>query len=248
MRKILLLLVCLTLGPSVLQADPGRDRIQAAIDYLRDRASYLEARMIVHRPAWEREYGLRSWTRGNKESLVRFTAPPRDAGNASLTMGDEMWSFSPKINRVIKIPPSMMQQSWMGSDFSYDDLSRGDDILDRYTHRIIGQSMHEGHEVQLIEALPREDAPVVWGKEIVQVRSDNIFIRHEFYDQSMQLAKVLSAQDIKPIGGKLYATRVRMEDLTAPGEWTEVTYQAAKFGLELSDTVFSLSNLQNPRD
>ncbi|MCB0310569.1 MAG: outer membrane lipoprotein-sorting protein, partial [Bdellovibrionales bacterium] len=131
---LLLMLFC---APALLlaQASPQpetkhlspKQLVERAIEYWRDSSSYTAATMVIHRDDWERSLSLISWTSGRKKSLVRFTAPAKDAGSASLTLDNEMWSFAPKINRVIKIPSSMMHQSWMGSDFSYNDLSKTDD-------------------------------------------------------------------------------------------------------------------------
>lgn len=222
--------------------------VKAAIDYWRDTASLIEAKMTVHRPSWERSSELRLWTKGTDLSLVRFTAPAKDAGNASLTVNDETWSFSPKINKVVKIPASMKSQSWMGSDFSYDDLSKEDSLVNNYTHRILRQETHDSKPVNVVEAIPLETAPVVWGKEILFVRDDHIMLRHEFYDQDMKLIKIILAKEIREIGGKLYATRTRVEKTEKPEDWTEVTTMSASFGLSIPDSMFTLSSLRNPRE
>jgi outer membrane lipoprotein-sorting protein len=128
--------------------------------------------MIIHRPEWQRTMTLEVWTQGLKNSLVRVINPKKDKGNATLTKNDKMWTFSPKTNRVIKIPSSMMNQSWMGSDFSNNDVARADNLLKYYTHTLKGTETHEEQTVFVIESVPFEDAPVVWGKEILKIRAD----------------------------------------------------------------------------
>ncbi len=225
----------------------ARELIKAAINYWRDTASFAEASMKIHRPDWERQSELMAWTKGEELSLVRFTAPPKDAGNATLTVEDDVWTFTPKTNRIIKIPPSMKSQSWMGSDFSYQDLSKDDEIIDSYAHRLIGEERHEGQKVRIVESVPFESAPIVWGKEVLWIRDDFIILKHGFFDQDGKLVKELVAREIGLIGGKLYGTRVRMTKMDAPEEWTEVHYREAKFGIDLPDSFFTLSNLRNPR-
>lgn len=222
-------------------------RVKAAVEYWRDKGSYTEAEMTVHRPDWERTSSMNVWTKGMKMSLVRFVAPAKDAGNASLTVRDDMWTYSPKVNRVIKIPPSMKAQSWMGSDLSYNDLSKADDIVDQYNHRFIGEETNDGHKVAIVESTPLENAPVVWGKEVLKIRDDNIIVEHDFYDQEGKLVKKLTAREIKPLGGKIYATIMRMEQIEEKDQWTEIHHKQAKFGLDLTDSVFTESNLRNPR-
>ena len=108
----------------------------AAIDLTRGKSSFIEMRMVVHRPEWERSSELKAWSEGRRNTLIRFTAPAKDAGNATLKQAEKMWTYTPKLNRVIRLPFSLMSQSWAGSDFSYNDLSRTDNLLHQYDLRI----------------------------------------------------------------------------------------------------------------
>ena len=221
--------------------------VQAAIDYWRDVSSYSVADMTIHRPDWQRTMTIRVWTRGQDDSLVRVVAPPKDAGNATLLVGDDMWSFAPKINRVVKIPSSMMNQSWMGSDFSNNDLAKADDLIEQYTHELLRTERHDGRRLYVIESTPREAAPVVWGREVVKVRDDWLVIEHEFYDQAGALVKRLTSLELKPMGGKLIAARQRITNAEKPGEWTELAVREARFGVSVPAGTFTIGNLRNPR-
>ncbi len=245
---IAILLIPLTFASAEDSSLAARKRVQEAVDYWRDNSSYTASEMIIHRPDWTRRTKLEAWTSGRDQSLVRFTAPPKDAGNATLTLENDTWTFSPKVNRIIKIPPSMMTQSWMGSDFSYRDISRSDDILELYTHQFIGREEHDGLQVDIVESIPHEEAAVVWGKEILKIRSDHIVLEHSFFDQSGKLVKRLVAKDIQLLGGKLYPRVTRMESAEKPEEWTEVVHEDAKFNLSIPTQTFTLSNLSNPRN
>ncbi len=165
---------------------------------------------------------MRAWTQGHDRSLVRVTAPKKDRGNGTLIDDNNMWSYSPKINRVIKVPSSMMGQSWMGSDFSNKDISRVDDIVDQYEHRILGKEEQGGHMVYQIESIPHEDAAIVWGKEILKIRDDNVIVDHSFYDQDGELVKVLVSLEIGDMDGRVIAIRQRMNKADEPDEWTEI--------------------------
>lgn len=222
--------------------------VQRAIDYWRDTSSYSVIDMTIRRPDWERTMTIRVWTRGQKESLVRVAAPPKDAGNATLLLDNEMWSFTPKINRVIKIPSSMMSQSWMGSDFSNNDLAKADELIEQYTHKLLGKETHEGRTVYVIESIPKEAAPVVWGREVVKIRDDWIMLEHAFYDQQDVLVKKLVVSEIRSMGGKRVAARERMQRVDKPGEWTEVVTREVRFGIPVAPGTFTLSNLRNPRE
>jgi outer membrane lipoprotein-sorting protein len=245
------LLLALLFHGAVAVAAPTEDAatlVKRAIDYWRDTSSYSVIDMTIHRPDWERTMTIRVWTRGDKESLVRVTAPSKDAGNATLLLDNDMWSFTPKINRVIKIPSSMMNQGWMGSDFSNNDLAKADDLIEQYTHKLLRTEMHDGHKVYVIESIPKETAPVVWGREVVRIRDDWLILEHAFYDQQDVLVKKLVTSDIRPMGGKLVAARERMQKMDKPGEWTEVVTKEVRFGIPVSASTFTLSNLRNPRE
>ena len=240
--------VVVLLFPQALFANEARDIVRAAIDYWRGTSSYSEMTMTIHRPDWERSMSMRAWTQGDDKSLVRVTAPRKDRGNGTLIDDNNMWSFSPKVNRVIKVPSSMMGQSWMGSDFSNKDISRVDDIVDQYDHSIFGEEQHDGHSVYQIESIPHEEAAVVWGKEVLKIRDDNIVLEHSFYDQDGELVKTLQSLEIGDMGGRTIAIRQRMQKVDEPDEWTEINVDSVQYDIELRDSLFTLSNLRNPRE
>jgi outer membrane lipoprotein-sorting protein len=247
-------LLLLVVPPASPQGQQGssdtpdaRSIVKGALDYWRDTSSFLEIAMTVHRPEWERESLMKSWTRGEKDALVRFEKPAKDAGSATLKVGDDMWIYTPKLDRVIKLPFSMMAQSWMGSDFSYNDLAKSDELLLHFDNRIVGKEEHEGHQVYVIESTPRPNAPVIWGKETVRIRDDHLLLEETFFDQDQKAVKTLKAMEIGQLGGKIYVTRMRMEKVEEAGHWTDVTYRRAEFGGKLPDSLFTLANLRNPR-
>jgi len=232
--------------PSAQQPDAAT-LVKRAIDYWRGSSSYAEIAMTVHRPDFERTSAMRAWTRGEQDALVRFIEPASDAGNATLTLGDDMWLFTPRLNRVVKVPFSMMASSWMGSDFSYNDLAKTNDLVVHFDSSITGTETSDGHTVYVVEAIPHPSAPVVWGREVVKIRDDDLLIEETYFDQDMQPIKRLHAVAIGVIGGRRYVMRLRMEKLEADDEWTELEYREAEFGLDLPDGLFTQSNLQNPR-
>jgi outer membrane lipoprotein-sorting protein len=221
--------------------------VKRAIDYWRGRSSYALMAMTVHRPDSERESVMRAFTRGTKDALVRFMEPARDAGNATLKRGDDMWVFTPRLNRVVKIPFSMMASSWMGSDFSYNDLAKSDQLVVDFDDRVIDTETSDGHAVYVIEATPHQSAAVIWGKEVVRIRDDNLLLEETFFDQDGKPVKRMSARAIGMLDGRRYVTRLRMVKLEATDEWTELDYRDARFDRDLPDGLFTLSNLRNPR-
>ena len=248
-RMLLTTLVLMAVGVPVRAADQNTaDVVRASIDNVRGLSSYGEMTMIIHRPSWERSMSMRAWTSGLKQSLVRITAPKKDVGNGTLMVDNSMWSYSPKVNRVIKVPSSMMGQSWMGSDFSNKDVSRADDIVDQYDHSLIATEEHEGRAVYVIESVPHEEAAVVWGKEVLRIRDDFVLLAQDFYDQEGVLVKTLRSTEVGEMGGRQLAIRQRMAKVDTEDEWTEFIIETVEFDVDISDNVFTRSNLQNPRD
>ncbi len=244
---VLLLTTTLHVAPTLAQDVSARDLVRQAVDHFRGLTSYSEMTMTIHRSDWERSMTMRAWTEGDDNTLVRVTEPRKDAGNGTLMLDDNMWTFSPKINRVIKVPSSMMSQNWMGSDFSNKDISKTTDIIDQYDHTLTDQREEDGHQIYTIESIPHEDAAIVWGKEVLVIRDDWVLLEQQFWDQDGVLFKAMKASDIKVMSGRTVAAKLRMGKLETPGEWTELQTLEINFGVEIGSNVFTLSNLRNPR-
>jgi hypothetical protein len=244
------LLVVLGMCPTQLIASDAvnaKELVRSAMDHWRGVSSYSEMTMTIHRPDWERSMSMRAWSEGDKLSLVRVTQPKKDAGNGTLLKDKDMWSFSPKINRIIKIPSSMMSQGWMGSDFSNKDISKSTDILDQYDHNLVSQEQADGHTVYTVEAIPHEDAATVWGKEVLIIRDDFVLLEEQYWDQDGEMVKVMKASEITEMGGRSVARVLRMGKIETPEEWTEMTTSSIEFDIDLPSGIFTLSNLRNPR-
>ena len=222
--------------------------IRKAMDHYRGLTSHSEMTMVIHRPDWERQMTMRAWTEGDKHTLVRVTEPAKDAGNGTLSVDGNMWTYSPRINRVIKVPSSMMSQNWMGSDFSNKDVSKDTDIIDQYDHRLLQQYERDGHQVYVIESIPHEEAAVVWGREVLHIRDDWVILEQQFWDQDEVLVKKLQTLEIAELSGRTVATILRMGKEEAPDEWTEVRTAAVDFDVELPAGLFPRSNLRTPRE
>lgn len=223
----------------------ARTLVEGALDLVRGQSSYAEMSMVIHRPDWERSSSLVAWTRGREDALIRFTEPARDAGNATLKRGDSMWTYTPKLNRTIRLPFSLMSQSWAGSDFSYNDLSRSDKLLKHYDLSLLDTAQQDGHRVYTVEAVPHDNAPVVWGKEVLVLRDDYVLLSHTFYDQDLEPLKRLEAMAVGELGGRTFATRMRMSRLDETEHYTEVHYRDADFDVELDDDLFTLFALRS---
>ena len=250
MKKLPLLTLLLLAIPGLAANEPrdAKAIVRDAINHWRGLSSYTEMTMVIHRPDWERSMTMQAWTKGQDHSLVRVMEPKKDRGNGTLMNKKNMWSYSPKINRVIKVPSSMMGQSWMGSDFSNKDIARADDIIEEYEHRILSTEVVDGVTVYEIESIPNEDAAVVWGREVLRIREDHVVLEQSFFDQDGEIVKILSTTEVAEMGGRTIAKRQRMAKVEQPEEWTEINVNTVDYEVELSDSLFTQSNLRNPRD
>jgi outer membrane lipoprotein-sorting protein len=230
------------------QAEPDpAELIRKAMDHWRGGTSYSDMTMVIHRPDWERSMSMQAWTEGDKQSLVRVTAPSRDAGNGTLLLDNNMWTYTPKINRVVKVPSSMMNQSWMGSDLSNKDISKSTDIIEQYDHTVLESIEVDGHQAWVIQSIPHEEAAVVWGKEIWTIRDDHVMLEQQFWDQDGVLVKAFTTREIRELGGRTVATVMRMQEVEKQDQWTEMSVSNAEFNIDLPPNLFTLSNLRNPR-
>ena len=158
-----------------------------------------------------------------------------------------MWMYNPKVNRVIKVPPSMMSQSWMGSDFSNNDLAKSDSFVNDYDHTIVGTETHDGKKVYVIRSMPKPDAPVIWGMQMLKIREDLIWLSQEFFDEDLKSVKIMTTLEIQPLGGKLYPKVWRMRETDKKERYTQLTYSSLSFKPDLPDSFFTLSSLRKAR-
>lgn len=247
--KVLNGLFALMLLPGLVMAQnpSAQELIEGALNLWRGETSYGVTEMTIQRPDWQREMRMEGWTRGMKDSLIRFTYPPKDKDNATLKLDNEMWIFIPKLNRVTKLPASMMTQSWMGSDFSYNDLAKTDQVLEYYDHKIIDIQTENGHRVFTVEAIPKPQAPIVWGKEVAKIRDDFMMLENVFYDQAMQPVKQMQTLKITQVANRPFPSVMRITQFDKPDHWTEIRSSEIHLNIELPNYLFTLANLQRPR-
>ncbi|EJI6687335.1 outer membrane lipoprotein-sorting protein [Vibrio parahaemolyticus] len=234
---------------SLSYAESASDIVQKSDQAMRGKSSYSEATMEIVRPDWTRSMTMKSWTKGTELSLVLVTAPAKDKGSASLKRHREMWNWVPSIERVIKIAPSMLSQSWMGSDFTNDDLINQSSIVVDYQHALLGNDSFEGDKVWVIEATAKPDAPVVWNKVTLWISQSTYLQRKvEFYDEFDERVNVLTTYDVKELGGRKIATRMEMKPVDKPGNKTIFTTHQAQFDFDINDDFFSQQQMKSLRD
>ena len=228
--------------------DPdGREIVDRSEKLLWGKTFQGELEMSVATPRWQRTLTLRAWIERPRQSFIRILSPAKEAGIGSLRIGSEMWNYLPKVERTIKIPPSMMLQPWMGSDFTNDDLVKESSVVDDYVHHILRTEPAAGATAYVIEATPKPDAAVVWGKIVFWVRmSDFVPLREEFYSERGELVRVLTFSDVRQLDGRTVPTRWEMRPRDKPGNVTTVVLKGARYDQAIDPETFSQRNLQKP--
>jgi outer membrane lipoprotein-sorting protein len=213
-----------------------------------EKTSQSTMTMTIIRPTWQREITFKSWTKGRDYSLALITAPAREKGQTFLKRESEMWNWNPTINRLIKLPPSMMSQGWMGSDFSNDDLLKESSIVVDYTHKIIAEEVINGRDCYKIELIPLENAAVVWGKIYKWIsKKEFLQMKSEYYDEDDYLIKTELAYDIKTMDGRVIPSRFELIPEEEEGQKTVVVIVDIQFNKPIPDSFFSQQNMKRVR-
>jgi len=245
--RLLFTVFCLLSPVSRLlsQPLPATEIISKADAQSRQQSSYVEMTMQVVRPKYTREISLKSWTKGDKLALIKITAPAKDAGSGYLKINKELWNWLPGIDRLIKMSASVMGQSWMGSDFTNDDMVRQSSMVNDYTPKLLGSETLRGFECYKVELIPLANAAVVWGKVIVWVsKKDFLIIKIENYDEDLLLAQTMDNYDFKNFNGKTMPSRMEITPADKPGQKTVLTIQKAEYNKPIEDGFFSQQNLR----
>lgn len=196
--------------------------------------------LTVARPDRRTEYVMTVWSDGEDRGLVRVTAPARDAGQAFLKVGDNLWVYAPRLKRTLRLPPSGRSESFLGSDISYSDLS-GRDVEQDYTARITSA---DGRTV-VLELIPRPGAPTPYGRLTVTADAQSYApLEWTFYDQRGQAVKRVTFSEHTKVGARSFPTRTVVEDLLRPGYRTTAVYTNYRFGVKLPEACFTLAALE----
>ncbi len=238
---ISLFLAAMSLGSP---AQDALDIIKKADAKSRGNYAEQEMRMTIVRPDWTRSITMKSWSKGTEYALILITDPAKEKGQVFLKREKEMWNWVPSIERTIKIPPSMMMQSWMGSDFTNDDLVKESSIVVDYTHTLAGNENYGGAECWKIQLLPKPDAPVVWGKLVVWIDRNYNQRKVEYYDEDEVLVNTMLLSEIRRMNDREIPTRMEMIPADEKNRKTLVEVLNAIYNKPIPDSYFSLQNIK----
>jgi outer membrane lipoprotein-sorting protein len=216
--------------------------------YKGEMTGYSVMSMTIVRPSWQRTVEFKSWGMEDEYALTLITAPAREKGQTFLKRGNEMWSWNPAINRLIKLPPSMMSQGWMGSDYTNDDILRESSVVDDYTHSIEKEEIINNHLCYKLRLTAKADADVLWGYQLWWVdKKEFIVLKAELYDEDGYLVRTENGSELKMLDGRLLPTNIELIPAESEGNKTILKIIEMKFNMKLDESFFSQQNMKNIR-
>lgn len=230
--------------PSISSATTAKEILEKVDDLWRGESSFAEITMDVVTEHYERSIKLKAWSLGKERSLFIITYPPKDRGVATLKSEQDIWNYLPRVNRVIRVPTSMMMANWMGSHFTNDDLVKESRMSEDYDSEVTFEGSRDGNNVYELTLLPKPEAPVVWGRiEITVIQETLIPTRSLYYDEDGELSRTMTFDEVKTLGGRLVPTVLVLVPADKPEEKTVITYDSLELGLGLKPDFFSRSTL-----
>lgn len=229
-------------------AQDAKEIIKKMDDKLQGDSNQSEMEMSIVRPKYTRTIAFKNWSLGRDYFLTYVTSPSKDKGMVSMKYEKEMWSYTPSINRMIKLPPSMMSQGWMGSDYTNDDLVKQSSIVDDYTHTILGEETIDGRICYNIQMVPNSNANVVWGKILTWIDKEKyINLKSEYYDEEEFLVRTELGKEIKTFDGREIPSVIEIIPAEEPKNRTVITIISMDFNVNIDKSFFSQQNMKRVR-
>ena len=246
---LLITILILLIPDSDAQSLTATDIVRKADEKFNgEKSSLMIMSMTIIRPSWQRTVEFKNWSMGRDYALTLITSPARDAGQTYLKRATEMWNWNPSISRLIKLPPSMMSQGWMGSDYTNDDLLKESSVVNDYIHEITGEDSITGRDCYRIKMLAREEAAVIWGHQIRWIdKTDFLVLRAELFDEDGILVRTEVGSEIKTMDGRTIQTRIELLPADEPGNKTIIVIKEIKFNIPLQESFFSQQNMNSLR-
>ena len=220
--------------------------VKKATDNVRGESSQAEMLIRTVRPTWQREMTLKTWTKSDKYAMILIQSPVKEKGVAFLKRDKEVWNWVPVLERSIKMPPSMMAQSWMGTDFTNDDLVKESSMVEDYEHSFAGDTIIANRDCYIIKMIPKPDAAIVWSKLILCIdKKDFLELHSKFYDEDGELINIMNASDIKTMDGRLIPCYLEMIPADKRNQKTVLIYSRITFNKPIPESFFSLQQMKN---
>ncbi len=242
----ILLISLITNGVLGQQTLTTKQIIEKADRNMQGESSISTMTMTIKRPSWERTVGFKNWSKGREFAMTLITEPAKEKGQTFLKRGNDMWNYIPSIGRLVKLPPSMMSQGWMGSDYTNDDILNESSLIMDYTHELTGTEDFNGSKCFKVNLIPLEQSNIVWGKIITWVSTgDFLFLKSEYYDENQSLVRTETAGEIKTMDGRKIPTLLEIIPADEPQNRTLVLIKSIDFDVKIEDAFFSQQNMKS---
>jgi outer membrane lipoprotein-sorting protein len=241
-------ILLLLLTPSLFfgqdrRADEAEKIVKKMDELYRSSASEALVEMEIITPHWQRTLKMKAWSQGLDKTFIRILEPNKETGIATLRIGSEMWNYLPKTNKVIKIPPSMMMSSWMGSDFTNDDLVKEFTFIESYHFEMTSPALPEPGTVY-VKCIPKEGLPIVWGYVVIAAgQTDYMPVWEKYYDEKGNLVREMLFKEVKAFGNRRIPSVMELIPKTKEGQKTVLRYLEAQFDIAVDSNIFTLRNL-----
>jgi outer membrane lipoprotein-sorting protein len=247
MMMLSILAVCFSI-PLFAQSLTAKEIIEKADDKMQGESNKSTMTMTIVRPGWERTITFKSWILGRDYALTLISSPPREKGQTFLKRHNDMWNWIPGISRMVKLPPSMMSQGWMDSDYTNDDLLKESSIVVDYEHEIVGEEDIDSYPCWKIKLVPKDEAAIVWGHVFKWISKEDFYqMKSEYYDEDGYLVRTEASSEIKLMDDRKIPTRFVIIPEEDPGNKTIVTINDISFDIGISESFFSQQNMKRVR-
>jgi len=220
-------------------------------DLFRSKSSIARVELTVVKPRRTRTLTMKMWSLGEEKALIVIESPAREKGTATLKVDKNLWNYLPRISRTIRIPPSMMLGSWMGSDFTNDDLVRESSLREDFEPRLLGKS--EEPEGWTIELKAKEGVVGLWDKiEYTLSPNARLPLEARYFDRKGRLSRVMTFTDVKQFGKRRIPAKMELIPFDRSGKpekgrKTVMVYKEIEFDANVPENKFSLSQLERNR-
>ena len=240
MKKIIFIAITFIVFGFTVTVANADEIIKKSETRLKGKTSYSEIKITTIRPKYTREMTVKTWTKGTDYSVTLILSPAKDEGTVFLKRKNEIWNYIPSIDRLVKMPPSMLSQSWMGTDIKNDDLLENSSLVDDYNKKIVATEEIEGYPCYKIELTPKEDVNSIWGQITMWIsKADYMQMKVKYYDEDKELVNTFYGRSVKLIGGLKMPTENSIVPANKKGNKTKILTTKRQINIEVNDNIFT---------
>lgn len=240
MKKTLFIIIAFITFGFISTTPNADDILKKSENRLKGETSYSEVTVTTIRPKYTREMAIKTWTKGKDYSVTLILSPAKDEGTVFLKRKNEIWNYIPSIDRLVKMPPSMLSQSWMGTDIKNDDLLENSSLIDDYNKKIVATETVEGLACYKIVLTPKENINSIWGQITMWIsKTDYMQMKVKYYDEDNELINTFYGKSIKVFGGLKMPSENSIIPANKKGHKTKIITTKRLLNIEVNDNIFT---------